>query len=66
MADAAILAARDPASAGEAYNITNQGRISQREFLNLFAEGVLRPSGRRRVPYRLVYTAAFLLEASGG
>lgn len=65
VADAAILAARDPASAGEAYNITNQGRISQREFLNLFAEACSAPRVVRRVPYRLVYTAAFLLEAKG-
>ena len=43
VADAAILAANDPDSIGEAYNITNQGPITQREFMNLFAEGVRRP-----------------------
>ena len=35
VADAAIVAARDPGSVGEAYNITSQGRITQREFLDL-------------------------------
>src|SRR5262249_18322567 len=38
VADAALLAARDPGSVGEAYNITNQGPITQREFMNLLAE----------------------------
>jgi nucleoside-diphosphate-sugar epimerase len=65
VADAAILAAADPGSAGEAYNITNQGPITQRDFLNLFAEACGAPRVRKQVPYRLVYAAAFLLEAHG-
>ncbi|WP_406693712.1 NAD-dependent epimerase/dehydratase family protein [Singulisphaera sp. Ch08] len=65
VAEAAILASRDPGSAGEAYNITNQGRITQREFLNLFAEACNAPPVVKRVPYRAVYSAAFLLEAHG-
>lgn len=65
VADAAILAARDPASVGEAYNITNQGRITQREFLNLFAAACGAPRVVRRVPYRAAYGASFLLEAHG-
>ena len=43
VADAAILAAHDPGSRGEAYNITSQGRITQREFLDLFADALRRP-----------------------
>jgi nucleoside-diphosphate-sugar epimerase len=65
VADAAILAARDPGSAGEAYNITNHGRITQAQFLTFFADASGAPRVRRRVPYRLVYAAAFLLEAQG-
>jgi nucleoside-diphosphate-sugar epimerase len=65
VADAALLAAADPGSVGEAYNITNQGRITQAEFLNLFAEACGAPRVVRHVPYRLVYTAAFVLEAHG-
>jgi nucleoside-diphosphate-sugar epimerase len=65
VADAAILAARDPGSVGEAYNITNQGRISQKEFMNLFAKVCGAPPVRRRLSYPLVFAASFLFEAHG-
>ncbi len=65
VADAALLAVRDPRSAGEAYNISNQGRITQDEFLNLFAEAAGAPPVTRRAPYALVYATAFALEAHG-
>ena len=58
VADAAVLAADDPGSVGEAYNVTSMGPITQREFFNLFAnaseasatssEGALRPDVRGR------------------
>ena len=63
VADAAILAAHDPASIGEAYNITHQGQITQREFLTLFAEAIGAPPIRRRISYRLTFAASFLIEA---
>jgi 2-alkyl-3-oxoalkanoate reductase len=62
VADAALLAALDPGSAGEAYNITSHGRITQREFLNLFADALHVPRVARQVPYRLAFTGGFLLE----
>jgi nucleoside-diphosphate-sugar epimerase len=65
VADAALLATGDPGSAGEAYNITRQGAITQREFINLFAEACDAPPVVKQAPYRLVYGAAFLLEAHG-
>jgi nucleoside-diphosphate-sugar epimerase len=65
VADAALLAAGDPGSAGEAYNITNQGPITQRAFLNLLAEAAGAPPVRRRVPYAVAYAVAFALEAKG-
>jgi nucleoside-diphosphate-sugar epimerase len=65
VADAAILAAGDASSAGEAYNITNQGPITQRSFMNLLAEACGAPRVRRRVPYRVAYAAAFAFEAKG-
>lgn len=65
VADAALLAASDPASVGEAYNITNQGSITQREFINLLAEASGAPPVTRRIPYRVAYSAAFLFEAKG-
>ncbi len=65
VADAALLAAGDPGSVGEAYNITNQGPITQSEFLNLLAEAAGAPPVRRRVPYRVAYTFASAFEIKG-
>ncbi len=63
VADAAILAANDPGSVGEAYNITHQGQLTQAEFLNLFIEAIGAPPIRRRISYRLTFAASFLIEA---
>jgi len=62
VADAALLAARDPGSRGEAYNITSQGRITQRAFLDLFADALQVPRVSRHVPYALAFAGGFLLE----
>jgi nucleoside-diphosphate-sugar epimerase len=62
VADAAILAARDPGSRGEAYNITGQGRITQREFIDMFADALKVPRVVRHVPYPLAFAGGFLLE----
>jgi nucleoside-diphosphate-sugar epimerase len=62
VADAAILAADDPGSRGEAYNITSHGPISQRAFLDLFADAFRVPRITRRVPYALAFTGGLLLE----
>ena len=63
VADAAILGARDPGSIGEAYNITHQGQLTQREFLQLFINAIGAPPIRRRISYRLTFAASFLIEA---
>ena len=65
VADAAILAAGTPSASGEAYNVTDQGWISQREFLDLFVAACGAPAVRKRQPYGLVFAAAFGLEALG-
>ncbi len=65
VADAAILAADDPLSEGEAYNITDQGPITQKEFLALWAEACGGPPIRQRRRYRMVFAGAFVLEAIG-
>ncbi len=62
VADAAILAARNPDAQGEAYNITNQGRITQQQFLDLLADALGFPRAKRHIPYRLAYAGGFLLE----
>jgi 2-alkyl-3-oxoalkanoate reductase len=65
VADAAILAARDPGSRGEAYNITSHGRITQQEFLDLFADAFGVPRVTRHVGYRLAFAGGFALELRG-
>ncbi|MCA1686805.1 MAG: NAD-dependent epimerase/dehydratase family protein, partial [Planctomycetia bacterium] len=65
VADAALLAAGDPGSAGEAYNITNQGPITQRAFFDLLADAAAAPRVVRKVPYRIAYAVAFAFEAKG-
>jgi 2-alkyl-3-oxoalkanoate reductase len=65
VADAAILAANDPGSRGEAYNITSQGRITQQEFLDMFADALEVPRETRHIPYRLAFNGGFLLEMQG-
>ncbi len=65
VADAAILAANDPGSVGQAYNITNQGKITQAEFLNLFAEACGAPPVVRHIPYPVVFATALVLETHG-
>jgi nucleoside-diphosphate-sugar epimerase len=62
VADAAIKAARDPGSRGEAYNITSQGKITQRAFLDLFADALSVPRVSRRIPYSMAFAGGFLLE----
>ncbi len=65
VAEAAILAAHHPEGLGEAFNITDQGTITQRTFLNLFAEAADAPKVWLPIPYALVFAAAFGFEAIG-
>jgi nucleoside-diphosphate-sugar epimerase len=65
VADAALLAAHHPSAVGQAYNITSQGPITQREFITLFARACGAHVPRRHVPYRLAYAVSFLFEAHG-
>jgi nucleoside-diphosphate-sugar epimerase len=62
VSDAAMLAAFDPGSCGEAYNITSHGPISQRAFLDLFADALEVPRVARHVPYTLAFAGGAVLE----
>lgn len=65
VANAAILAALDPGSVGEAYNITHQGQLTQREFLTLFAQAAGAQPPTQSISYSLVFAVGFGLEAVG-
>lgn len=63
VADAAVLAADDPGSVGEAYNVTSMGPITQREWFDLFADACGAPRPSRHVPYGVTFAVATAVEA---
>jgi nucleoside-diphosphate-sugar epimerase len=63
VADAAILAADDAGSVGEAYNVTSMGPITQREWFDLFADACEAPRPSRHVPYGATFAVATGIEA---
>ena len=65
IAEAAITAAHLPAANGEAYNCSNDGNITQQEYFDLLADAIGAPRVTRHVPYRVAYTAGFVLELLG-
>ncbi len=64
-AEGCILAATDPDAVGEAYNLSNDGVISQREYFEKIAAACGAPPPTRRVPYKVAYHAAFMMEFFG-
>ncbi len=62
VADAAILAANDAGSVGEAYNITSHCRITQRAFLDLLADVLGAPRVTWHYPYWYAYYGGLSLE----
>jgi len=64
-ADGCILAAESPKAVGEAYNLCNDGVITQEGFLNKIAEQIGAKPVTRKVPYKVVRGAAFLMELLG-
>jgi 2-alkyl-3-oxoalkanoate reductase len=62
VADAALLAARDPNSVGEAYNVTSHGRITQREFIDMLADAIGAPRVTWHYPFWYAYYGGFSLE----
>lgn len=65
VAEAAILAADSPKAAGEAFNASNDGEITQQQYFDLLADALGAPRVTRHVPYRVAYTAGFVLECLG-
>jgi nucleoside-diphosphate-sugar epimerase len=62
VADAAILAANDPHSVGEAYNITSHARITQREFLDMLADALGVPRVTSHYPFWYAFHGGLSLE----
>ena len=64
-AEGCILAATNEKALGESYNLSSDGKITQREYLNRIAECIGAESVTRKVPYKIAYGAAFLMELFG-
>lgn len=65
VAEAAVTAAPMKEAIGEAFNCSNDGVLTQRQYFNLVAEAMGMPPVTRKVPYRVAYTAGFVLEVVG-
>jgi nucleoside-diphosphate-sugar epimerase len=57
-----LLALDHPRAPGQAYNITNDTRLTQQELLEAIAEGIGARPPRVHVPFRLLYAAGYAME----
>ncbi len=64
-AEGCILAANCDAAAGEAYNLSSDGQLTQSEYFNKVAEAIGAEPVTRKVPYKVAYHAAFWMEFFG-
>ena len=64
-AEGCILAATTDAALGESYNLSNDGVITQAGYINGVAECLGAKPVTKKVPYRVAYTAAFIMELFG-
>jgi len=64
-AEGCILAATNEKAVGQTYNLSGDGVITQAEYFNRIAACVCAKPVTRRVPYRVAYGAAFVMEMLG-
>jgi nucleoside-diphosphate-sugar epimerase len=64
-AEGCILAATTDKALGQSYNLSNDGVITQREYINRVAECIGTKPVTRCVPYKMAYGAAFVMEMFG-
>ncbi|MFW6065411.1 MAG: NAD-dependent epimerase/dehydratase family protein [Planctomycetota bacterium] len=64
-AEGCILAATSENAVGESYNLSNDGIITQKEYLNKIAECIGADPVTKTVPYKVAYKAAFMMELFG-
>ncbi|KKN28818.1 hypothetical protein LCGC14_0850660, partial [marine sediment metagenome] len=64
-ADGCILAAQSPQARGQAYNLCNDGEITQSQYLNKIAAEIGAEPVTAKAPYKVVHAVAFLMELFG-
>lgn len=62
LVQAIFLAAEVPAAIGEVFNVTDGARVSKKDFVGRVAQLDGRKAPRRKIPLRLAWTLAVLLE----
>ncbi len=65
VAEGCILAADNPSAVGQAYNCSNDGELTQRQYFDLLAGAIGEPPVTKRVPFKVAYSAGFLMECFG-
>ncbi len=64
-AEGCILAATAEKALGESYSLANDGVITQGEYFNKIAQCIGAKPVTKKVPYKVAYSAAFLMEFFG-
>ncbi len=65
VAEACILAADSPTAVGQAYNCSNDGELTQRQYFDLLADALGAPRVTKKAPFKAAYAAALSLECLG-
>jgi nucleoside-diphosphate-sugar epimerase len=63
VAHACLLAAKQMRAIGQAYNVTNDGVITQKGWFDLWAKELHVPSPTKQISYRAAFAGGFCLEA---
>jgi nucleoside-diphosphate-sugar epimerase len=64
-AEGCILAATAEKALGQSYNLSNDGAITQGQYLNRIAQCIGAKPVTRKVPYKVAYSVGFVLELIG-
>lgn len=65
VADGAIRAANHPGAVGRAYNLSSEGELTQRQFLDALTDQLGMPRIRRRIPFRVAFWLGWASELIG-
>jgi nucleoside-diphosphate-sugar epimerase len=65
VADGVLRAASVPAALRRIYNLSSEGAIAQRDFLDALTDALGRPRVSRRFPFWLAFTSGFVAECFG-
>ena len=65
VAQGCVLAARKDVAIGQIYNLSNNGKITQKELFDLYAKNLDCPPVEKKLPFKLALFAGFMMEVFG-